>query len=105
MNFSFFFHYPEGEVWYIDNPNFDFEKTSFYEISVTVSNGKKVSQAKSIYVNIKDVNEPPTLDNLPAMINLKEDFVKAGTIFKVSSHRHLCNNWDTVVQRRINRIY
>ncbi|XP_064602431.1 protein dachsous-like isoform X2 [Liolophura sinensis] len=76
--------YKEGEVWYIDNPNFDFEKISSYEISVTVSNGKKVSQAKSIYVNIKDVNEPPNLDNLPAFLNLKEDFVKAGTIFKVS---------------------
>ncbi len=64
-------------------PNFDFETTSTYTLHVEVSDGS-LSQSLDYVVRVTDVNEAPTLDNLPDTVTVSEDETVARGIFVTS---------------------
>lgn len=63
-----------GEITIADNTTLDFETTSGYNLSVTVSDGTNTSAIESVAIAIADVNEAPTVTLTPVVTNLLETF-------------------------------
>ncbi|XP_074655504.1 protocadherin-like wing polarity protein stan [Tubulanus polymorphus] len=67
------------------NDDFNYERTTEYEIIVYGADGlKDNSGSTTVTVSINDVNEPPTLDNVPATIMFYENFpIDNGPEFRI----------------------
>ncbi len=62
-----------GEITVADNSNLDFESTTSYTLSVTVSDGVNTSMVESVSVNVNDVNDEVPVIIASQSFSVKED--------------------------------
>lgn len=75
-----------GDVGYVNNPNFEYESTSSYTLTVYASDGTNISPGDVLTVNIEDINEMPSFNNLPGVVTLSEGTQSEAAIFTVRSN-------------------
>ncbi len=57
-----------GEITVADSTSLDFETTTSYALSITVSDGTNTSAAETVTININDINEKPQLTTTSATV-------------------------------------
>lgn len=73
-----------GEISAPSNPGFDYENISQYLLEVTVDDGN-LTATETLTVNVIDVNEKPTFDNLPGLVYLPEDTLPSYVVYNLLS--------------------
>ena len=74
----------EGDVS-LNPASLDYETTSQYNLTITVSDPDGLTAMQMVTLDIKDVNEAPVIQNLPASVTIAEDVVGMMTIFTVTT--------------------
>ncbi len=57
-----------GEITVADSTSLDFETTTSYALSITVSDGPNTSAAETVTININDINDKPQLTTTTATV-------------------------------------
>ncbi|CAD5121379.1 DgyrCDS9901 [Dimorphilus gyrociliatus] len=70
-----------GVIILASNPNLDYETVSEYYLNVSASDGSLISYAL-LQVNVTDVNETPSINNLPTSLTISE-FSQATALIQV----------------------
>ena len=65
--------------------SYDFETSSFYDLTVTVSDPGGLTDVQMVTVNIIDVNEAPVIQNLPDSVTIAEDVVGITPVHSVNT--------------------
>ena len=63
----------------------DYETTSQYQLTVTVSDPDGLTDVQVVTVNILDVNEAPVIQNLPHSVTIAEDTAGNTAVYAVST--------------------
>ena len=63
----------------------DYETTSQYKLTVTVSDPDGLTDVQVVTVNILDVNEAPVIQNLPDSVTIAEDVAENTAVYTVST--------------------
>ena len=74
----------EGDVS-LNPASLDYETTSQYNLTITVSDPDGLTSMKLVTMDIKDVNEAPVIQNLPAIVTIDEDAIGKMPIFAVTT--------------------
>ena len=68
------------------NPaSLDYETTSQYNVTITVSDPDGLTAMQMVTLDIKDVNEAPVIQNLPDSVTIAEDVMGYITILSVKT--------------------
>ena len=68
------------------NPaSLDYETTSQYNLTITASDPDGLTSMQMVTMDIKDVNEAPVIQNLPATLTIDEDVVGYRMILSVET--------------------
>ena len=61
----------------------DYETTSQFKLTVTISDSRGLTAVQVVTVNIQDVNEAPVIQNLPGSVTITEDVAGNMAVFTV----------------------
>ena len=61
----------------------DYETTPQYNLTITVSDPDGLTAMQMVTLDIKDVNEAPVIQNLPELLNIKENLIAKTTVANV----------------------
>ena len=74
----------KGEMTVVLPGGLDYENINLYRLYVTVTDNTGLFSTETLWVEVVDVNEAPSLTNLPANLTLPEDFAGNADVYKLT---------------------
>ncbi|MGQ1946264.1 cadherin domain-containing protein [Geofilum sp. OHC36d9] len=76
----FAFNASTGEITVDDNTNLDYETTTSYTLTLTVSDGVNTSAAETVSINVTDINEATPVITALQSFSVDEDAANGGSV-------------------------